>query len=318
MRTKNKQVTDVFKPSALIISDMHLRDTPPLCRAGEDWFAVMSQKINTVLDVAKSYNIPILDGGDIFHKWKSSPNLTGWSIRTISGCDFYTVAGNHDLPAHNMEQYYHSSLSVLESAGSVKVLKNINEIIDMGDFYLSGCGWGCETRDVLEYKNDNNKVLILHAEVYNGNSQIWQDSDNSCDAKKLLTRYPGYKLIIVGHNHDAFTYCGDAGRIVLSPGSMFRTTIDQIDYKPKYYLWDAKTNEIREHYFIVDKIEKIVDNKQEVEAGNDCVTFDFIKYLKTDTEIDISFRRNVESYINKNNVDEKVKSLLYESLESEV
>jgi metallophosphoesterase superfamily enzyme len=117
-----------MKPTAIITADIHIRESRPRNRIDNFWEA-QKRKIEFILDLQHKYNgIPILDGGDFLHSWKSSPFLENWIIRKFRKYIFpnmITIPGTHDTPNHNINSLDHSSLSVLEAARTLRILKDI-------------------------------------------------------------------------------------------------------------------------------------------------------------------------------------------------
>ncbi len=107
-------------PKFILMSDLHLRDTPPENRK-DDYYLAMHDKLDCIRSLAIEYNAEILDGGDLFHKWKASPWLLGWAIEHLPD-HITTVPGNHDLPGHNMANLEKSGLHVLHASGKIEIL----------------------------------------------------------------------------------------------------------------------------------------------------------------------------------------------------
>jgi hypothetical protein len=83
------------EPIAIITADIHLRDTQPKCRK-DNFFLAQEKKIEWLFRVqGELKHIPILDAGDLFHKWNSSPYLEAWGINRFDN-NFITVPGNHE------------------------------------------------------------------------------------------------------------------------------------------------------------------------------------------------------------------------------
>lgn len=318
------------KPSAIITADIHLRDDIPRARTDDFWEA-QNKKIDFILDLQNKYDgIPVLDGGDFLHKWKSSPYLENWIIRKryrFKDLDYgsvITIPGTHDTPNHNIKYLKESSLCVLEASGIIRLIKSFNSGIpincDMDDSKLYsnlvfGYPWG-KLEDIknkkIEISKDwkGRKVLILHTYACKqGSKWFAPDSTNS---HAILRMAPQFDLIISGHNHESFVIKQN-GRLLVNPGSMMRTTTKQIDHKPRVYLWYAKENEVEPIYLPIEKnvlstehIEKQKEKNMESES--------FIKRLKEDYEIKLSFKSNLCDYFISNPTRKSVEDETYKSL----
>ena len=99
-------------PIAVVCSDVHLSDKPPVSRSGEpDWFAAMERTLNEVNALAESHDIPVIAAGDIFDRPRVSPALEVFAARNLRG--WYCIPGQHDLPNHRLDRLDQSSYGVL-------------------------------------------------------------------------------------------------------------------------------------------------------------------------------------------------------------
>ena len=287
--------------TAIITADIGLQEGQPVCRLDSYWEA-QARKIKWLADLQRKYGCPILDGGDLFEHWKSSPFLLQWAIQNLPD-GIITVAGNHDLPAHNLELYNKSSLAVLEAAGKIRVIKE-GYCEEFQDFNVTGFPWGSTARDLT------GQIALVHAMTYIGRSFPGCKDPH---ALSMLKQMKGFDLIIVGHNHASFQI-DYKGRKLISPGSLTRTTADQADYKPCVFLWDAKTNELeavpvhieegvisREHIDVVDRKDERLDA--------------FVSRLSGEMEIGLSFGDNLEQYFSTHRVRQGVKDVVWEAAE---
>jgi hypothetical protein len=134
------------------------------------------------------------------------------------------------------------------------------------------------------------------------------------NAKKLLKRFSTYDLIVTGDNHIPFveTY---QGRLLVNPGSMMRMKSDQIDHKPRVYLYFAKTNTVKPFYLPIEKgvvsrdhIDKAEDRDERIAA--------FVESLEDSAEISLSFEENLKKQMSKNKTSDKVKKIVWELIEA--
>jgi metallophosphoesterase superfamily enzyme len=184
---------DIEAPSAILAADIHLRDTCPICREEEEFFAAQWNKFEEMLSLAQRYGCPILVAGDFFHHWKASPGLLS---RTMEAIDKFPkvritcIYGQHDLPNHNYSDRIKSGLYTLEVAGYLNSVEG-------------GGSWGGEfdqDKDCMEI--DGAKVGMIHELVFD--TVPWKNC-NARTAREILNAYPKCDLILTGDNHNTFT-----------------------------------------------------------------------------------------------------------------
>ena len=74
------QTSDVI---AILCSDVHLSDKPPVARSTEpNWMKAQEHVLVQVNDLAKTYSCPVVCAGDIFDKWDSSPGSDQYGHET--------------------------------------------------------------------------------------------------------------------------------------------------------------------------------------------------------------------------------------------
>lgn len=302
-----------MQPTAIITSDIHLREDRPACRI-DDYFETQSKKIEWLCDLQIKYDCPVLDAGDLFAKSKPSHFMTQWAIRNIPN-GFHTIPGNHDLPSHNLSLLEKSALGVLDAAGAADVM--ICNPLNLDKVIVHPYPWGAETHP-LDKKNKHDSlfyVALCHIMVFTG--QIpWPDCVD-LSARQLLRKMKGYDLIITGHNHKAFII-KSRGRLLVNPGSLMRSNASQIDFKPRVYLWYSEDNHvepvfvpIEEGIITTDHLDAIKEKDKRINA--------FVEKLHSsgDMNISSSFERNMEEYFKQNKTTEVVRQTVWEALREE-
>lgn len=300
--------------TAIITSDIHLREDQPVCRADDFWTA-QEEKIRWLCGLAKKYDCPILDAGDLFNHWKPSPRLLQWALRELPP-NIFTIPGNHDLPAHSLTRYGESGLGVLEEANKVLVLKSPNPFQVTGNpsFDLHPFPWGMEPAPCPPRRRTaqrmNRRVALIHTMTYHGESP-WPGCVDP-NAEELMEQMAGYDLIIVGHNHKPFVLECE-GRVLLSPGCLTRQSADQAAHKPRVWLWFAEDNRVeplyapaREGVVVRDHIDSVEERDARIDA--------FVQRLSGDWEVGLSFERNLEGFFSTNRVRKGVKDIVWEAV----
>jgi len=290
------------KPTVILTGDWHLREDAPLCRT-DDFWETQWRKVRFVRELQEKYRCPVIHSGDLFNHWKPSPYLLTKTMENLPS-NFWTVLGNHDLPQNSMELWERSGVAVLEKAGMVKI--------------INGCHWGTGKPNVEQHsvKTPNGQsILVWHTMAWTGEKPPWPGCADP-EALRLLRRTKGPDLILTGHNHQPFVV-KDRGRVLVNPGSLTRQTADQIDFRPRVYLWSEETNNAIAVFIPidVDGVKAVSRVHLEVEEQRNERVDAFIQKLDMDWSSEVSFRRNLEKFFNKNTTPAKVESMVWESLE---
>ena len=299
--------------SAILTGDIHLREDTPTCRT-DDFFAAQEKKIEFLYELQKEHNCEILDAGDLFHKYKSSPFLLKWAIENMP--DIVTVPGNHDLPAHNLDDIHKSDLGVLYAAGVATVLApEYDESphicgLRRKTYEVWGFPWGKKIKPPTG-NFGHRKVALNHVLTYTGR-RLWPGM-KADGATKILKANPDYDLIVTGHNHLPFAIEYE-GRWLVNPGSLTRQTADQIDHKPRVYLWYEEDNTVEPVYL---PVEKDVISREHIDKKNerDERIESFIARLNDDMEVGLSFESNLEKFFETNKVHPGVRKKVWEAVE---
>jgi hypothetical protein len=292
---------------AILVSDLHIRETTPECRT-DDFIETQTRKYKWLSELEKKYKCPILNAGDLFNYWKPSPWLLAWALRTLPS-GIITIPGQHDLPAHNLDNIEKSGIQVLSDAGKVVIVNSTrprhwNDI----NFSIMGFPWNIEltkARDVCEVP----QVAIIHYGVYQNKPHYPGAENIGGTAKSVIKRMPGFNLIISGDNHLTFTErVGNS--LLVNPGSFTRQTAAQIDHKPSVFLWYAETNEVEQMFVPIEKnvinrthIDKVEARDERLEA--------FISKLDTKVDISISFKENLKIHLAKNKISKEIETIIW-------
>lgn len=300
--------------NAILCSDIHLRETQPTCRT-DNFFETQFKKLDFISELQQKYDCPVLHGGDLFHHWKPSPYLISMAAKNLP-INFHTVYGQHDLPQHSLELKHKSGIYTLDST------------LRKHQFHvLESASWGQKPDKVSVFvkvaKNKEEekllsaeiykKVLVWHKFNYIG-KKPWPDCTEP-KAHSLLHKYPQFDLILTGDNHKPFVSKYE-GRLLVNPGSMTRQDADQIDFKPRVYLWNADKNEVEAVYLPIEEgvvVRTHIDDKKE----KDEMLNAFIAKLNTEWETTLSFEDNLERFITNNKLRKEVVQLIYQAMETE-
>jgi len=289
------------KPSAILTSDWHLREDQPVCRTDNHEIAQWI-KVDFIRALQKKYNCPVLHAGDLFNHWKPSPHLLSKTIEHLPN-QFHTIFGQHDLPAHNTEFIPKCGITTLAKAGKLTA-------------YIAGT-WGTKPKDFPEFDLSfplfqKRKVLVWHIMTYQG-KQPWPGCIDP-KAAKLLRKYLEYDLILTGDNHKAFVEEYE-GRLLVNPGSLTRHDADQVNHKPRVYLWCAETNTVEAVYLPIEQdviSREHITRKEERDGRIDA----FISQLDSEWEAEISFEENLKRFFSTNKIRESVTNIVMNAIEN--
>jgi DNA repair exonuclease SbcCD nuclease subunit len=286
-------------PSAILTSDWHLREDTPICYTG-DYQKEQWNSVDFISELQRKWRIPVLHGGDLFDHWKPSPWLIRMAIEHIPD-QFITIYGQHDLPQHNLELVNKCGINVLQAAHKLIVSDQ--------------CHWG----QIPSSKSNLNhilnipsrEILIWHKMNYQGRLP-WPGCTDPISAA-LLRKYKQYDLILTGDNHKPFTEEYE-GRILVNPGSLMRMDANQIDHKPRVYLWFAETNEIQPIYIPI--VANVISREHlDIKKDRDLRIEAFVSRLNSDWEADMSFEDNLDQFFKTNKTREPIKQIIYKSIE---
>ncbi|MFW5701041.1 MAG: metallophosphoesterase family protein [Cyclobacteriaceae bacterium] len=278
---------------AILCADFHLREDPPVCRT-DDFWETQWRKVQFIADLQIKHDCPVLHAGDLFHHWKPSPRLISYTIENIPD-QFYTVLGNHDLPQHNIDLLEKCGLYTLYKAKSLNILPGIH------------FGNDPKIDNYPGFNIKNRKILVWH--IYTYQTKTWPGNKAPRSAK-LLRKYPEYDLILTGDNHQAFVE-EHKYRLLVNPGSLMRQDADQIDFRPRIYLYYADTNTVEPVYLPIEPVisrEHLI-NKEE----HDNRLKAFVRSLNYDPGV--RFEDNMERFFANNRVHKDIKQIYYKSIE---
>ncbi|MHA1809392.1 MAG: metallophosphoesterase family protein [Candidatus Heimdallarchaeaceae archaeon] len=294
------------KPLAIFIADLHLRDSVPLCRT-DDFKKAQWDKIKFLEDTYFRLECPsIICAGDLFHentkRIKPSPWLLQMALNYLP--PMYVIPGNHDLPNHSLDLLDQSGLSVLK-AGSSDCIKLITEPLSKieTDNGLKICGIPYGIPYTEEMKKAKGDILILHEMVWKTNPP-WPNA-KGYSAKEISNMFPGFKVIVVGHNHEFMIK-----ENVVNPGPLMRSKVTEANYEPRMVLWYGNLD-FEEKKFPIEF--RVVSKKHIIKRDEqDNRMHVFVESLSKEVDLGLDFVENLKQNIDKNKIDQGVVDILFE------
>lgn len=301
-----------MKKPFILCADLHIRDDQPKCRQ-DNFTKTLWKKFKYLKSVQNDLNnCPILVAGDIFHHWRARPYLINKCLKRLPK-NMLCIAGNHDLPYHNINQLKQSALETLVRAGRVKLIDGLfihNQRSAL--YHIHGFHYGIEPINV-DRENGITKIAVIHRLITEGVESPWRNSSSE-SAKSLIKSLKGYDLIVTGDNHNSFTVQIQQ-TLLVNPGSFTRQTAAQMEHKPCFYIWDSVTGEIEK--VILPHDDKSVSNrhlKREKERNQRMESF--VQQLNDDYEIGLHFEKNLEIYFEANKEPKSVRNMVWKSVQA--
>jgi len=300
------------KADAILCSDLHIRDKAPVCRT-DDFIVTMERKYLWLSNLQQEHNCPILCAGDMFDHWRPSPWLTAWALRNLPD-KIIAIPGQHDLPAHNLDNIDRSGIQVLWDAGKILLMRNsdIDNMVDVDRIMYTGFPWGIPLEGSDRGFGEVRSVALIHYGVYESKPHYPGAELSGGTAISVLKKMPGFDLIVSGDNHLSFT-CKVGNRLLVNPGSFTRSTAAQADHKPSVYLWYADSNTVERVYVPIEKdvisrehIDNIEERDERLEA--------FISRLNHDIDISVSYQDNMKKYLSQNDIPKAIQNIIWESM----
>lgn len=303
------------KPTAIIFSDLHLRDTQPICRKDHFW-ETQKKKLNWLRHFCKSVgkDVPVFCGGDVYHEWKTSPKLIDMALDHLPK-DMISVPGQHDLPNHNYALVNESGYGILSKTKKIQNSTAIHRgVIDRGGDKLMiwFFPYGEKLKSVLDSKDIN--IALVHHFVYKGRKPF---PGQLTGVKSLLKKLKGYKLVIAGDNHHPFTYKTD-DQLLINPGCFSRQKADEATIRPRVYIWYAEDNTFDIEYVPIEDPEEVISRKhlEQIEYKNEKIEL-FVGRLNENIEAQFDFKNNMEKYIKGNpKIKKLTKTKIQEAMEN--
>lgn len=291
----------------ILCSDLHIRDTKPRCRTDNYWIKQWA-KLSQILDIAKNRHCEVIIAGDVFDSGHVQDKTIERLMMLIDhfGVSVYAIAGNHDLPGHNLKNINNSAIGIMFASGLIK--NKHSDLVDMINF---GEKIPNKTRA---------KILVYHELMYLG-KKPFTGAPDSGNAKRFFRKHKNtYDLILTGDNHQQFSYTehkfGEQGTIMVNPGSMMRMKADQEDFEPAVFYYNYVESYVEkiklniDHGVISrDHIEEKKDKENRSKA--------FIQRMK-DTNIKLDFRENMETFLKTNKVNDKTQDLIWEAVDGSI
>lgn len=246
-------------PVFLVVSDLHLWQTPPVARSAEkDWFGVMENYLyqwdQLRKEVSSNSNfLPSVIAGDIFDRYNPSSELVNFVIKHFPrSC--YAVPGQHDMINHRYEDIHKTAYWTLVGAKTIEDIPYDHpvELIAGGGMpvFLHGFPWGYPPRPLMQKNTLAMDVAVVHDYLWTSTSG-YTDAPEDKRLKNRWSQFEGYDVVVVGDNHVPFTVRRDH-HTVYNCGGFMRRRHDERDHRPSIGIVMSDNTVVR-HYLDVSK-----------------------------------------------------------------
>lgn len=296
------------KPTAIIFSDLHLRDTQPICRK-DDFWETQKKKMDWLRSFHQNIgsDIPVLCGGDVFHEWKTSPKLINMAIDHLPK-NMISIPGNHEMPSHTFSRMDESGYNTL-----MRVTKTgWRKPFQLDDLDIHFFPYGSELKSIKS--SSMISIALVHHFVYKGRKPF---PGQLTGVKSLLKKLKGYQLVITGDNHHPFTYKTD-DQLLINPGCFSRQKADEAAIRPRIYIWYAEDNSFDIEYVPIEDSEEVISRKhlEQIEYKNEKIEL-FVGRLNENIEAQFDFKSNMKQYLKGNpKIKKLTKTKIQEAMEN--
>ena len=286
----------------LLTGDWHYTNKTPASRI-DDYQQALEDKIKFIFSVALKEKVDrIIQPGDFTDTPFLDYNNYIRLLNLISDGDIpiYTIFGQHDLKYRNKGN---TPLDALHHSLDGFYVDFEYASFDELDMY--GVSYG---EEIPKIKHPNKfNILVIHKMLLHKKEEEWQeDYDLGID---FLNKHK-FNLIVSGDNHQSF-FVEKNKRFLINCGSLMRSTIEQIDHHPCFYIFDTETRKYWQHMIPIKSWKECFDLEKKVkEEEADEKMKAFVSGLKTHKSLGLNFMDNLMTYMQKNNVDMEIQLII--------
>ena len=295
------------KKDIYFLADLHITADPPECRleTPEEYFQMETEMIQQVKKIVG--NDLLVIAGDIIDTWKpkNSQEILNMLSDNLPKNTVWTM-GNHEVFGCSQDRDKALKEGTFGTMTRMKGLTYITEPYEWGNFvlYPHDFRYG-RTLDHNEVDSNKTNIAISHFMSFPKTLPHWAKPDNSWLAKDVLAEFPEYDLTVVGDYHVPFTI----GNQYLSPGSLLRRTIHQVEYTPAIWKYDGEILELI--YFNITPADECMTNEHIVKKSERTSRMDdWGEDLKQEQELTGNFKEDVKMHFLDNDVIKPVMEMM--------
>lgn len=284
----------------LLTGDWHYSDKTPTCRI-DNYPLTLRHKIQYIIDMAIDVKA-ILQPGDL----TDTPFLNYYSYRgllSILTTDLiYTVYGQHDLRYRNKGNTPLDALQ--DSLESFNIIGKPGLVIG-NNVDLYGASFEEEIPEIQNPKAFN--ILLIHKMIVHVALEEWEKQYDT--AASFLSKSK-FNLIVSGDNHQSFAV-SEKNKNLVNCGSLMRSTIEQIDHQPCFYIFDTDKRTLKKFFVPIEPWQKVFDLEKKVkeeERNEDMESF--VSGLTKHKDMGLHFEDNLYIYMKKNKITKDIQNVI--------
>ena len=244
------------KAIAIFTADWHLLHTPPVWRSNEpDWYAAMKRPLEEIYQLSLEHHCPVFCAGDIFNHWYGAikkgecTELLNWAMANVP--ESFSIAGQHDLPNHNVAEMHKSAYHNLVLSETITNLGSGISTFSKQKIIVHSYPYGSKLEPITPTKDFLTIALIHEYACITGSDYPNAPQKAYVHKKVKNTKYGGYDIIVYGDNHKGFSTTSGTTKI-FNCGTLMRCKSDEEAYRPRVGLLYADGS-IETHYLDISK-----------------------------------------------------------------
>jgi len=289
----------------LCTADWHIKKEAPVYRT-DDYLQTQLGKVRFLVDTANKENAVLLHAGDIYDSPKAGYYTHNQLTRILCELNHTMVAcfGNHDTTFHSQD-LSNTPYGCLVQNG---VVRETTEFVDAW-VIVHALGWESTPPTPVEGQYN---ILLGHVSVFEKAVPFW--AGDGISANDVEKKYPGFDAYVFGDIHIPFTR---KNPIIINPGSLCRMNIDQVDFKPRAYLFDTDTNEVTKIDIPIKPKKQVFDlaKKDLAQLKDSAALNEFVKTIQTPDEEQPNFKNVLHHVVKEANTTEAVESIINSVME---
>jgi len=261
----------------IFFSDPHFSLNPPPLRSAEpDWFAAMKRPLDEIKEIQKAHKCPVFCCGDICDRWNSPPELINWLIDNMP--PMYCIAGQHDLPEHDIQQIHRSAYQTLVMS---HVICPVPSGLQTSELWIKGFNYGQQcTPFKVSGQFSKLKIAIIHQ--YNW-IPIARHKGQINEYERIgsaRTEFRNYNCIFSGDNHIPFR-TSIADTLFINCGSIIRRKSTDLQWHPSIWLL-REHGEVLRYKLDISKDKYLdIEDAKEMESAQSITNVDISGLLKS-------------------------------------
>ena len=298
----------------IITADWHLRSQKPRCRLDDNWMETQKNALRQIACHAKEHEADVIVIGDIFHSTNETTNEIIGLVQEFAKelgeneLSLYILAGNHDLPQHNIENIHRAAFSILLNSRNIF---HVSQIPDAKEKEVYAPDFGLEEHDRLT----DAEIVFRHILCFPENEKL-PPGAKAVKPSELFLQSPNAQCIFTGDYHRQFVYQKNK-KILLNPGCLLRQAADMLDYKPAVFLIYFSDDTLTYASLpIIDNEKLVTDEYLETEKLRNYRIEAFIERIKENESVTFDFIENVHTALKDNTIDVETKNTILELMEN--